>query len=180
MTEEEMMLQEELTLQEASDAANTTTDGTTAATPQDRPQKLTALLKDIMARRSITPAQLAAALGLNPSNVTGFLQGKKNPTLSTLDRFAEALDTPAWMLLNTPAEVIADLQQMGLMPDTVPSNSVARESEAPATEGLARRPEGESQSPAQAIQSPQDAPDVADLITVNPTTGEAHRYRLIS
>ena len=164
MTEEEMMLQEELALQEASDAANTTT-----ATPQDRPQKLTALLKDIMARRSITPAQLAAALGLNPSNVTGFLQGKKNPTLSTIDRFAEALGTPAWMLLNTPAEVIADLQQMGLMPDTVPSNSVARESEAPATE-----------SPAQAIQSPQDAPDVADLITVNPTTGEAHRYRLIS
>lgn len=159
-----MMLQEELALQEASDAANTTT-----ATPQDRPQKLTALLKDIMARRSITPAQLAAALGLNPSNVTGFLQGKKNPTLSTIDRFAEALGTPAWMLLNTPAEVIADLQQMGLMPDTVPSNSVARESEAPATE-----------SPAQAIQSPQDAPDVADLITVNPTTGEAHRYRLIS
>ena len=168
MTEEEIMLQEELTLQEASDAANTTTNGTTA-TPQDRPQKLTALLKDIMARRSITPAQLAAALGLNPSNVTGFLQGKKNPTLSTIDRFAEALGTPAWMLLNTPAEVIADLQQMGLMPDTVPSNSVARESEAPATEG-----------PAQAIQSPQDAPDVADLITVNPTTGEAHRYRLIS
>ena len=159
-----MMLQEELAMQEASDAANTTT-----ATPQDRPQKLTALLKDIMARRSITPAQLAAALGLNPSNVTGFLQGKKNPTLSTIDRFAEALGTPAWMLLNTPAEVIADLQQMGLMPDTVPSNSVARESEAPATE-----------SPAQAIQSPQDAPDVADLITVNPTTGEAHRYRLIS
>ena len=168
MTEEEIMLQEELTLQEASDAANTT-DGTTADTPQDRPQKLTALLKDIMARRSITPAQLAAALGLNPSNVTGFLQGKKNPTLSTIDRFAEALGTPAWMLLNTPAEVIADLQQMGLMPDTVPSNSVTRESEAHATG-----------SPAQAIQSPQDAPDVADLITVNPTTGEAHRYRLIS
>lgn len=165
MTEEEMMLQEELTLQEASDAANTPD----TATPQDRPQKLTALLKDIMARRSITPAQLAAALGLNPSNVTGFLQGKKNPTLSTIDRFAEALGTPAWMLLNTPAEVIADLQQMGLMPDTMPSNSVARGSEATATE-----------SPAQATQSPQDAPDVADLITVNPTTGEAHRYRLIS
>ena len=171
MTEEEIMLQEELTLQEASDAANTTTDGTTAA-PQDRPQKLTALLKDIMAARSITPAQLAAALGLNPSNVTGFLQGKKNPTLSTIDRFAEALGTPAWMLLNTPAEVIADLQQMGLMPDTVPSNSVARDLETPDKRGTAIM-QG-------ANKSPQDAPDVADLITVNPTTGEAHRYRLIS
>jgi transcriptional regulator with XRE-family HTH domain len=166
MTEEEMMLQEELTLQEASDAANTT-DGTTATTPQDRPQKLTALLKDIMARRSITPAQLAASLGLNPSNVTGFLQGKKNPTLSTIDRFAEALGTPAWMLLNTPAEVIADLRTLGLLPDaespaapvaaaTVPSGSPA--SEAP-------------ESPASGLPY--------DLLTVDPQTGETRLYRLV-
>lgn len=166
MTEEEIMLQEEMTLQEASDAANTT-NGTTAATPQDRPQKLTALLKDIMARRSITPAQLAAALGLNPSNVTGFLQGKKNPTLSTLDRFAEALDTPAWMLLNTPAEVIADLRTLGFLPDvespSAPAAAATVPSGSPASEA--------AESPASALPY--------DLLTVDPQTGETRLYRLV-
>lgn len=166
MTEEEMMLQEELTLQEASDAANTT-NGTTADTPQDRPQKLTALLKDIMARRSITPAQLAAALGLNPSNVTGFLQGKKNPTLSTIDRFAEALGTPAWMLLNTPAEVIADLRTLGFLPDAespaAPAAAVTVPSGSPASEA--------AESPAAALPY--------DLLTVDPQTGETRLYRLV-
>ena len=166
MTEEEMMLQEELTLQEASDAANTTTNGTTADTPQDRPQKLTALLKDIMARRSITPAQLAAALGLNPSNVTGFLQGKKNPTLSTIDRFAEALDTPAWMLLNTPAEVIADLRTLGFLPDA----------ESPAAPAAATVPSGSAAS--EAPESPASALPY-DLLTVDPQTGETRLYRLV-
>lgn len=158
MTDEEIMLQEELVLQEANDAANTTTD-----TPKDRPQKLTALLKDIMTRRSITPAQLAATLGLNPSNITGFLQGKKNPTLSTLDRFAAALDVPAWMLLNTPAEVIADLRALGHLPDpespaavSAPSNSVASE----------------------AAEVPQEARKF-DLMTVDPQTGETRLYRLV-
>jgi transcriptional regulator with XRE-family HTH domain len=165
MTEEEMMLQEELTLQEASDAANTT-NGTTAETPQDRPQKLTALLKDIMARRSITPAQLAAALGLNPSNVTGFLQGKKNPTLSTIDRFAEALGTPAWMLLNTPAEVIADLRTLGFLPDA----------ESPAAPAAATVPSGSAAS--EAPESPAAALPY-DLLTVDPQTGETRLYRLV-
>lgn len=166
MTEEEIMLQEELTLQEASDAANTT-NGATADTPQDRPQKLTALLKDIMARRSITPAQLAAALGLNPSNVTGFLQGKKNPTLSTIDRFAEALDTPAWMLLNTPAEVIADLRALGFLPDA----------ESPAAPAAAATvPSGSAAS--EAAESPASGLPY-DLLTVDPQTGETRLYRLV-
>ena len=167
MTEEEMMLQEELTLQEASDAANTTTNGTTADTPQDRPQKLTALLKDIMARRSITPAQLAAALGLNPSNVTGFLQGKKNPTLSTIDRFAEALDTPAWMLLNTPAEVIADLRTLGLLPDAESPAAPAAAATVPSGSPASEAPE----SPASGLPY--------DLLTVDPQTGETRLYRLV-
>ena len=165
MTEEEMMLQEELTLQEASDAANTT-NGTTTNTPQDRPQKLTALLKDIMARRSITPAQLAAALGLNPSNVTGFLQGKKNPTLSTIDRFAEALDTPAWMLLNTPAEVIADLRALGFLPDA----------ESPAAPVAASVSSGSVTS--EAAESPASGLPY-DLLTVDPQTGQTRLYRLV-
>ena len=165
MTEEEIMLQEELTLQEASDAANAT-DGTTADTPQDRPQKLTALLKDIMARRSITPAQLAAALGLNPSNVTGFLQGKKNPTLSTIDRFAEALGTPAWMLLNTPAEVIADLRTLGFLPDA----------ESPAAPAAVSAPSGSAAS-----EAPESLASGLpyDLLTVDPQTGETRLYRLV-
>ena len=166
MTEEEIMLQEELTLQEASDAANTT-NGTTADTPQDRPQKLTALLKDIMARRSITPAQLAAALGLNPSNVTGFLQGKKNPTLSTIDRFAEALGTPAWMLLNTPAEVIADLRTLGFLPDAESPAAPAAAASAPSGSAASEAPE----SPASGLPY--------DLLTVDPQTGETRLYRLV-
>ena len=166
MTEEEIMLQEELTLQEASDAANTA-NGTTDTTPQDRPQKLTALLKDIMARRSITPAQLAAALGLNPSNVTGFLQGKKNPTLSTIDRFAEALDTPAWMLLNTPAEVIADLRTLGLLPDAESPAAPAAAATVPSGSPASEAPE----SPASGLPY--------DLLTVDPQTGETRLYRLV-
>lgn len=166
MTEEEMMLQEELTLQEASDAANTT-NTTTADTTQDRPQKLTALLKDIMARRSITPAQLAASLGLNPSNVTGFLQGKKNPTLSTIDRFAEALGTPAWMLLNTPAEVIADLRTLGFLPDAESPAAPAAAASAPSGSAASEAPE----SPASGLPY--------DLLTVDPQTGETRLYRLV-
>lgn len=163
MTEEEMMLQEELTLQEASDAANTPD----TATPQDRPQKLTALLKDIMARRSITPAQLAAALGLNPSNVTGFLQGKKNPTLSTIDRFAEALGTPAWMLLDTPAEVIADLRTLGFLPDAESPAAPAAAATVPSGSPASEAPE----SPVSGLPY--------DLLTVDPQTGETRLYRLV-
>ena len=166
MTEEEIMLQEELTLQEASDAANTT-NGTTTDTPQDRPQKLTALLKDIMARRSITPAQLAASLGLNPSNVTGFLQGKKNPTLSTIDRFAEALGTPAWMLLNTPSEVIADLRTLGFLPDAESPAAPAAAATVPSGSPASEAPE----SPASGLPY--------DLLTVDPQTGETRLYRLV-
>lgn len=152
MTEEEIMLQEELTMQEAADAA---TD-----TPQDRPQKLTALLKDIMERRSITPTQLANDLGLNPSNVTGFLQGKKNPTLSTIDRIAAALHVPAWMLLSTPQEVISDLQAFGMVPEPQApapiADSVPSEAAEPATDGRK-----------------------FDLCTVDPVTGETRLYRLV-
>jgi len=173
MTEEEITLQEELTLQEAADAATDTPS-------QDRPQKLTALLKDLMAQRSITPTQLANDLGLNPSNVTGFLQGKKNPTLSTIDRIALALHVPAWMLLNTPEEVISDLQALGLLPEpqepqapasdaapadgSVPSNSVASEDDAAAKER---------------IETPQDGRKF-DLCTIDPQTGETRLYRLVN
>jgi len=157
MTEEEIALQEELILQEASQAA-----------PQDRPAKLTALLKDLMQQRSMSPTQLATALDLNPSNVTGFLKGQKNPTLSTIDRIAAALDVPAWMLLNTPAEVIADLRAAGQLPPepaaipepaAVPSVSSARkeEREETRTSGLPY-----------------------DLLTIDPMTGETRRYRLVN
>lgn len=130
---------------------------------ESRPEKLTALLKSLMAQRSITPTQLANDLGLNPSNVTGFLKGQKNPTLSTIDRIAAVLQVPAWMLLSTPAEVIADLQAAGLMP----------EPEAPAA-----APSKDTDEPAQPTESPQDGRKF-DLCTIDPVTGETRLYRLV-
>lgn len=130
---------------------------------ESRPEKLTALLKSLMAQRSITPTQLANDLGLNPSNVTGFLKGQKNPTLSTIDRIAAVLQVPAWMLLSTPAEVIADLQAAGLMP----------EPEAPAV-----APSKDTDEPAQHTESLQDGRKF-DLCTIDPVTGETRLYRLV-
>jgi len=164
MTEEEIALQEELILQEASQAA--------PDTPQDRPAKLTALLKDLMALRSMSPTQLATALDLNPSNVTGFLKGQKNPTLSTIDRIAAALDVPAWMLLNTPAEVIADLRAAGQLPP---------EPQAPAAGSVASDSiaSKESEEAPQAPQKPASGLDY-DLLTIDPLKGETRRYRLVN
>lgn len=130
---------------------------------ESRPEKLTALLKSLMAQRSITPTQLANDLGLNPSNVTGFLKGQKNPTLSTIDRIAAVLQVPAWMLLSTPAEVIADLQAAGLMP----------EPEAPAA-----APCKDIDEPAQPTESPHEGRKF-DLCTIDPVTGETRLYRLV-
>lgn len=134
-------------------------------------QQLTARLTTIMQAKNITPTMLASVLGLNPSNVTGFLQGKKNPTLLTMQRLALALDVPLWMLITTPDAITADLQQMGLMPEpatapdaqpaddaaqSVPSDSVTRIDETTAT--TARK---------------------FDLCTIDPQTGETRLYRLV-
>lgn len=150
------------------------TTPTPEAEAAERPMKLAERLKTIMQAKGITPTALAAAVEVHASNLTGFMQGKKNPTLSTLDRLAAALDCPTWMLLNTPEEVLADLAAAGIIQKPEPESPQADEAEQAADD----LPFKKEEAPQQATESPQEGRKF-DLCTIDPQTGETRLYRLV-
>jgi len=130
----------------------------------------------IMAQRGLKLADLAGLCQLPPSNLSSMINGKRNPTLDTLDRLATALNIPTWQLLCTPGKAGApDIQNQE-------QEQKAQEQPAGGANDLPfdNNPATADDKAPQATETPTDAPDMADLITVDPRTGEAHRYRLIS
>lgn len=115
-------------------------------------------VRNIMQQRGLKLANLASLCELPSSNLSSIINGKRNPTLDTLDRLADALDVPTWQLLCTPGESDSDANKLPFNDDNMQ----------------------QQERPAGRTEMPTDAPEVADLITIDPYTGEAHRYRLIS
>lgn len=153
-------------------------------------------LTAIMQQQGKTAAQVAQMTGLHPSNMTGFMRGQKNPTLQTIDRFAQAFGLPLWHFVADPDTITADLQQRidegellaQLLRQRIASQeqTIAEqaqrirqlEAQQPAASVPADSVSGKApQDAPQAPQTATDAPDVADLITIDPRTGESVRYR---
>ena len=80
-------------------------------TQEELQQHFSNRLTTIMHQQGKTAAQVAQMTGLHPSNMTGFMRGQKNPTLQTIDRFAQALGVPLWHFVADPDTITADLQQ---------------------------------------------------------------------
>lgn len=142
-------------------------------TQEELQQHFSNRLTAIMQQQGKTAAQVAQMTGLHPSNMTGFMRGQKNPTLQTIDRFAQAFGLPLWHLVQDPAEVTADLQRRideGEQLAQLLRQRIA-EHEQTIAEQAQRIRQLEAQQPA------ASAPDVADLITIDPRTGESVRYR---
>lgn len=155
-------------------------------TPEQLQQQLTDRLTAIMQAKGISPTQLANSLGLNPSNVTGYMKGRKNPTLLTMQRIANVLGVPVWMLVASTAEVIADLRAAFLMPPDsgmgsgqLPAHAARTPAAVPASPGIAAADPAAQPAPSQQAElSPQDARRF-DLCTIDPVTGETRLYRLV-
>jgi len=138
---------------------------------EERQNFLSERIRSIMQARNITPSMLATAIDVHPSNVTGFLQGKKNPTMLTLDRLALALNVPVWQLIATPDQVLADLRAAGFLP----SEDKSGESAEPPVQPII---------PQQSV-SEEDSRHSAnglnyDLLIIDPITGQARRYKQIT
>ena len=182
MTEEEIMLQEELLLQEAE--GNTATGaqeatGAPAADPQPQeaaPRHTVTRFREVMQERGWGTLQMSQTLGIAPGNVSNAMKPSYNPTLATLDRWAEALGVPTWQLIASPDEVRAYLMPQ---PMPAPEPTVTPEP-APAGARPAVLPTGKPAPEAtEATETPTGARP-ADLITVDPQTGETRLYRLIN
>lgn len=155
-------------------------------TQEELQQHFSNRLTAIMQQQGKTAAQVAQMTGLHPSNMTGFMRGQKNPTLQTIDRFAQAFGLPLWHLVQDPAEVTADLQRRidegeqlaQLLHQRIASQEQTIAEQAQRIRQLETQQPAAS-APADAVsgEAPQDAPDVADLITIDPRTGESVRYR---
>lgn len=182
MTEEEIALQEEITLQEA------------ATRPQPPTAKTALRLRELMQQQQVTLAQLSEAAGMHVANLSLLVNGKRNPTLDTLDRLAQALGCPTWHLIQDPDQLqqqyTAPLQeQLAQAEATVEALRASLASKEATNAELRQRilqtaPDslpvgGKEAAPATAPQRPADG-EMPDLLTTDPRTGETHRYRLIS
>ena len=165
-------------------------------TQEELQQHFSNRLTAIMQQQGKTAAQVAQMTGLHPSNMTGFMRGQKNPTLQTIDRFAQAFGLPLWHFVADPAEVTADLQRRideGEQLAQLLRQRIA-DQEHTIAEQAQRIRQLEAQQGAQqaasvpvgstdgealqdASQAPQTATNAPDLITIDPRTGESIRYR---
>ena len=162
-------------------------------TQEELQQHFSNRLTAIMQQQGKTAAQVAQMTGLHPSNMTGFMRGQKNPTLQTIDRFAQAFGLPLWHFVADPAEVTADLQrridegeQLAQLlrqriadQERTIAEQAQRIRQMEAQQQAASVPVGttDGKAPQDASQAPQTATDAPDLITIDPRTGESIRYR---
>lgn len=56
-------------------------------------------LKEAMRQGGWTQQQLAEVIGIKPPRISELLNGKTNPTLETMEKFATALNIPVYQLL---------------------------------------------------------------------------------
>lgn len=147
-------------------------------------QKTTLRLRELMQQQQITLADLATRADMHTANLSLLVNGKRNPTLDTLDRLAQALGCPTWHLIQDPAPLQAQIDAERIRADELQqrcdhlSEQVLRLTEAQ-TDTQPRQAADTATAPATAPQRPADS-EMPDLLTTDPRTGETHRYRLIS
>lgn len=138
------------------------------ARANDSRQMVADRVKIIMQAKQLKLADVAQRCSLPPSNLSSIINGKRNPTLDTLDRLATALEVPTWHLLTEPA---VDSGNQEPKPEANPE--VTREQPAAADLPF------DAEQDHSATTAPQDGRKF-DLCTIDPVTGETRLYRLVN
>lgn len=142
------------------------------ARANDSRQMVADRVKIIMQAKQLKLADVAQRCSLPPSNLSSIINGKRNPTLDTLDRLATALEVPTWHLLTDPA---AGSRNPEPKPEANPEATREQPSPAAAAEDLPFDAEQDHS----ANTAPQGGRKF-DLCTIDPVTGETRLYRLVN
>ncbi len=138
------------------------------ARANDSRQMVADRVKIIMQAKQLKLADVAQRCSLPPSNLSSIINGKRNPTLDTLDRLATALEVPTWHLLTEPA---AGSGKPEPKPEANPE--AAREQSAAADLPF------DAEQDHSTATAPHDGRKF-DLCTIDPVTGETRLYRLVN
>lgn len=138
------------------------------ARANDSRQMVADRVKIIMQAKQLKLADVAQRCSLPPSNLSSIINGKRNPTLDTLDRLATALEVPTWHLLTEPAAGSGNNE-----PKPEANQEVTREQPAAADLPF------DAEQDHSATTAPQDGRKF-DLCTIDPVTGETRLYRLVN
>ena len=138
------------------------------ARANDSRQMVADRVKIIMQAKQLKLADVAQRCSLPPSNLSSIINGKRNPTLDTLDRLATALEVPTWHLLTEPTAGSGNQEPK---PEANPEAT----HEQPAAADLPFYAEQDHS----ATTAPQGGRKF-DLCTIDPVTGETRLYRLVN
>lgn len=67
-------------------------------------------LRQIFKQKQVTQVEMARRLGVSAMTVSGWITGRRYPSIETLDRMAEMLDTPITDFFESPARDDISLQ----------------------------------------------------------------------
>ncbi len=70
-------------------------------------------VKNRRKRKAMTQAELASAIGVSTSFITEIETVRKAPSFTTIEKIANALDTPAWTLFSTYSDKVKDKKEDG-------------------------------------------------------------------
>lgn len=160
-----------------------TENNTPTPTANDSRQIVADRCRSIMAQRGLKLADLASLCQLPPSNLSSMINGKRNPTLDTLDRLATALGIPTWQLLCTPGE--EGTPEHGTTNQNQDQQQEQEQTADHQPDSPADNLPFDNNRATDADKAPQAAESPAggrkfDLMTVDPTTGETRLYRLVN
>lgn len=63
-------------------------------------------IKELMEAKGVTSASIATIVGIHKVSVSNIINGKINPSVETLEKFAEALGVNMWELFASKEEVM--------------------------------------------------------------------------
>lgn len=62
-------------------------------------------LKEVLDEKNLSLVSLSEKTGIEKGNLSAIANNKKNPTVETLSKIANALEVPMWQLFASPEEV---------------------------------------------------------------------------
>lgn len=62
-------------------------------------------LKEVLDEKNMSLVSLSEKTGIEKGNLSAIANNKKNPTVETLSKIANALEVPMWQLFASPEEV---------------------------------------------------------------------------
>jgi transcriptional regulator with XRE-family HTH domain len=65
-------------------------------------------IKDILKRKKITYKDFAKSLGVSENTIKFAMNTNRAPTLTTLQKWATALNIPVWQILTSPEQAMQD------------------------------------------------------------------------